>query len=79
MEVVEGDAEGVAPFEVVDEAVEGLGGFGGVGLREVDEVGAMGEDVGGLVEVEQDVELPNEEDGGQDVRSDGESKKDIKL
>jgi len=37
------------------------------------------EDVGGLVEVEQDVELPNEEDGGQDVRGDGESKKDIKL
>jgi len=35
------------------------------------------EDVGGLVEVEQDVQLPNEEEGSEEVRSAGESKKDI--
>lgn len=49
MEVVEGDVEGGAALQVVDEAGEGLRGLGGVGLREVDEVGAVREDVGGGV------------------------------
>ena len=37
------------------------------------------EDVGGLVEVEQEVELPREEDGGEGVRGEGKDKKDITL
>ena len=45
VEVVESDAEGFAAAEVVKEGIVGLGGFFGVFLGEVDEVGAVGEDV----------------------------------
>ena len=45
LEVVEFDAEGFAAVEVVEEGGVGLLGFGWVGLGEVDEVGAVGEDV----------------------------------
>lgn len=45
LEVVEFDAEGFAAVEVVEEGGVGLLGFGWVFLREVDEVGAVGEDV----------------------------------
>lgn len=45
MEVVQLDAEGVAALEVVDEVGVGLIGFGGVRLRQVDEVRAVGEDM----------------------------------
>lgn len=45
MEVVQADAQAVAALEVVDEVVVGLVGFRLVGLREVDEVRAVREDV----------------------------------
>lgn len=45
MEVVQLDAEGIAALQVVDEVGVGLVGLGGVRLRQVDEVGAVGEDV----------------------------------
>ena len=45
VEVVESDAEGFAEAEVVEEGVVCLGGSIGVCLGEVDEVGAVGEDV----------------------------------
>lgn len=45
MEIIELDAEGVAALEVVEEVSVGLGGFFGVCLGQVDEVGAVGEDV----------------------------------
>ena len=52
LEVVEFDAEGFAAVKVVEEGGVGLGGFGGVFLREVDEVGAVGEDVAAGVSLE---------------------------
>ena len=45
VEVVESDAEGFAAAEIVEEGVVCLGGSFGVFLGEVDEVGAVGEDV----------------------------------
>ena len=45
VEVVESDAEGFAAFEVIEEGGVGLSGFVLVFLGEVDEVGAVGEDV----------------------------------
>lgn len=45
MEVIQLNSEGVAALEVVDEVGVGLVGFGFVRLGEVDEVGAVGEDV----------------------------------
>lgn len=47
LEVVEFDAEGFAAVEVVEEGGVALLGSGWVFLREVDEVGAVGEDVTG--------------------------------
>lgn len=51
LEVVQLDAEGFAAVEVVEEGVVGLFRFVWVFLREVDEVGAVGEDVAGGEEV----------------------------
>jgi len=52
VEVVQPDAEVLAPLEVVDEVVVRLVGFGLVRLREVDEVRAVRQDVlGRLVAV----------------------------
>lgn len=48
MEIVKLDAEGVATLQVVDEIGVGLGGFFGVCLSQVDEVGAVGENVEAL-------------------------------
>ena len=45
VKVVESDAEGFAAAEVVEEGIVSLGGFFGVFLGEVDEVGAVGEDM----------------------------------
>lgn len=45
MEVVQLDAEAVTAAQVVDEVGVGLVGLGRVGLGEVDEVGAVREDV----------------------------------
>ena len=45
LEVVQLDAEGFAPLEVVEEGVVGLFGSVGVFLGEVHEVGAVREDV----------------------------------
>lgn len=45
MKVVEFDAQGGAPLQIVDEVAVGLVGFGLVDLRQVDEVGAVGQDV----------------------------------
>jgi hypothetical protein len=45
VEVVEFDAKFLTAFEVVDEDVVGLGGAGWVGVGEIDEVGAVRDDV----------------------------------
>ena len=45
VEVVELDAQLLAPRQVIDEAVVGLRRLGRVGLREIDEIGAVGEGV----------------------------------
>lgn len=45
VEVVESDAEGLTAVEVVEESFVGLGGFFGIFLREVNEIGAVGENV----------------------------------
>ena len=45
VEVVESDAKGFAAAEVVEEGVVGLGSFSSVFLGEVDEIGAVGEDM----------------------------------
>jgi hypothetical protein len=45
VEVIEFDAEFLTAFEVVDEDVVGLGGAGWVGVGEIDEIGAVGDDV----------------------------------
>lgn len=49
VEVVQLDAEGIAPLQVVDKVVIGLVRLGLVGLCQVDEVGAVREDVQALV------------------------------
>ena len=49
MEIIQPDTEGFAPHEVVEETRVRLLCLLRVGLREVDEVGAVGEDVSGWV------------------------------
>lgn len=45
VEVVQRDAELVATRQIIEEGVVGLGRAGNVGVREVDEVGAVRDDV----------------------------------
>jgi len=49
------------------------------GLAEDSTAESDWEDVGELVEVEQDVQLPTEEDLGDEIRAEGKDGKDIKI